>query len=376
MLSANLFVVEMTGIFGAGYLPGLFQPLTRLLRDDYQILDQKTPRCIVTRFHVDDLAARAEDPGKERRATELINRANKADTMAEADRGELFALLRDADQRFLADLTAYPKAVDIAFRRGGRLQDHILLYREPHQVDRIGRDSRTAPKLQVFLRATLDTVRETYSNPYIQQLIQQNPGVYNDTPEEAFNQQEIWHGRVRHFTHQIDRTYGTATEFARQIIDDLVPILRGFRVRLQSSPPLVDLFLSYASEDQEVARNLADALQRHGVRLWYDRLNVKVGDSIAEKLQEGLALAKHGAVILSPRYLERPWGSWAKRELEGFFVRAVDRKRFILPIWLGVTRNEVAKFMPSLAGIHAIDASTLSVQDVAVELAAAVKEET
>jgi hypothetical protein len=50
-----------------------------------------------------------------------------------------------------------------------------------------------------------------------------------------------------------------------------------------------DIFLSYASEDKEsVAKPLANALKKAGVRVWIDEHKLTIGDSLGEKIDEGL----------------------------------------------------------------------------------------
>ena len=50
-----------------------------------------------------------------------------------------------------------------------------------------------------------------------------------------------------------------------------------------------DVFISHATEDKaEVAEPLAEALQELGFTVWLDSHELTVGDSIREKIEEGL----------------------------------------------------------------------------------------
>jgi hypothetical protein len=104
-----------------------------------------------------------------------------------------------------------------------------------------------------------------------------------------------------------------------------------------------DIFISHASEDkQSAALPLTLELQRQGARVWLDKFVLKIGDSIREKVDEGLANSRYGVVILSPHFFEK---KWPKAELDGLFARNV-----VLPVWFGVTEKDLLRVSPILAG--------------------------
>ena len=49
-----------------------------------------------------------------------------------------------------------------------------------------------------------------------------------------------------------------------------------------------DVFLSHSAKDKAVVRDVAARLQRDGVRVWLDEEQIKPGDSIPAKIEEGL----------------------------------------------------------------------------------------
>jgi hypothetical protein len=62
----------------------------------------------------------------------------------------------------------------------------------------------------------------------------------------------------------------------------------------------LDIFISHAAEDKvTVARPLAGSLRRAGSRVWLDEQELTVGDSLSEKIDEGLTHSTFGAVIVS-----------------------------------------------------------------------------
>ena len=113
-----------------------------------------------------------------------------------------------------------------------------------------------------------------------------------------------------------------------------------------------DVFISHASEDKaSFVQPLAERLQRLAVRVWYDRFTLVPGDPLSESIGEGLSQSRCGLVVISPNFLKKPW---TKYELSGLINRFVEDKMRLIPIWLGVSRSDVAALNPSLADLVAI----------------------
>lgn len=108
-----------------------------------------------------------------------------------------------------------------------------------------------------------------------------------------------------------------------------------------------DVFISYASEEREsVARPLAELLTSLGVSVWFDKFDLKIGDSLRRKIDQGLTTCRYGIVLLSPSFFGK---HYTNRELDGLAQREVDGTKVILPVWIGVDEQEVRKFSPPLA---------------------------
>jgi hypothetical protein len=99
-----------------------------------------------------------------------------------------------------------------------------------------------------------------------------------------------------------------------------------------------DVFISYATEDgAEVARSLATELERRGLRVWIDQGELRIGDSLMDSIQRGLAHSRFGVVVISPAFLRR---RWPRRELNALATIAdSEDRKVILPIWHGVDRD-------------------------------------
>lgn len=92
-----------------------------------------------------------------------------------------------------------------------------------------------------------------------------------------------------------------------------------------------DVFISYTSEERTtVAEKLAEHLEELGVSVWFDKSELKLGDSLRGKIDEGLSECKYGVVILSPSFFKK---HYTKRELNGLAQREVGGKKVILPVF-------------------------------------------
>ncbi|MFO0777975.1 MAG: TIR domain-containing protein [Nitrospira sp.] len=135
---------------------------------------------------------------------------------------------------------------------------------------------------------------------------------------------------------------------------------------------LWDVFISHASEDKvSVARPLAELLQRSGLAVWLDQHTLKLGDSLREKIDEGLGQSRYGVVIVSPSFFTK---KWPKRELDGLFTREDVQAKVILPVWHEVSAEEVTRASPLLASRLAVSTSE-GLDRVAEAILAVVKPE-
>jgi len=127
-----------------------------------------------------------------------------------------------------------------------------------------------------------------------------------------------------------------------------------------------DLFISHASEDKDnFVRPLASALSQLGVKVWYDEFSLIIGDSISRSIDNALANSKYGLVIISQSFIRKKWPEY---ELRGLISREIDRDKVILPIWHGVTRDQVVAFSPPLADKWAVNTANGSPLDIAIQI--------
>jgi hypothetical protein len=133
-----------------------------------------------------------------------------------------------------------------------------------------------------------------------------------------------------------------------------------------------DVFISHASEDKEaLVRPLAVALRERGLDVWYDEFELRVGASLRQGIDRGLANSRFGVVVLSESFFKKGWTNY---ELDGLVTRdiAAGGGQIILPIWHRVTKDEVIQYSPSLADKVALRSAEQTVDEMAAELAAVV----
>jgi DNA-binding MarR family transcriptional regulator len=92
------------------------------------------------------------------------------------------------------------------------------------------------------------------------------------------------------------------------------------------------VFLSHSSKDKPFIRKLATDLTEQGVTVWLDEQNIHVGDSIPERIAQGLAESDYFLIALSAASVD---SEWVKHELNNALVNEIARRKVtILPVRL------------------------------------------
>lgn len=195
---------------------------------------------------------------------------------------------------------------------------------------------------------------------------------------------QIPHSGRWHVTVDMQGLRGTVRSSAR-VVPGALPAMK--EQPLSSVPSLVqdsvpipesdiaahDVFISHASEDKdEIVRALAHALRERELSVWYDEFSLRLGDSLRQKIDKGLASSRFGVVVLSQAFFGKGWTNY---ELDGLVTRAVSGEQILLPIWHGVTKQEVMDYSASLADKVARSTATHTVEEIADEIAEVIRDE-
>lgn len=133
--------------------------------------------------------------------------------------------------------------------------------------------------------------------------------------------------------------------------------------------PEYDVFVSHAWEDKEsFADEFVNELRKLGISVWYDTSQIRWGDSMRQRIDDGLKKSKFGVVILSPNYIAEG-KYWTKAELDGLFQLESIRGKTLLPIWHDLTKKQVMEFSPIIANKKAMTTASMTAQEIAAELA-------
>ena len=90
------------------------------------------------------------------------------------------------------------------------------------------------------------------------------------------------------------------------------------------------LFISYSHENADFVNRLVARLIEARVAIWYDRIEIKVGESLLQKIQGAMSEADFLAVVLSKASVQ---SAWCKEELDAGLIRQLaERRVIVLPL--------------------------------------------
>lgn len=96
---------------------------------------------------------------------------------------------------------------------------------------------------------------------------------------------------------------------------------------------MINVFISHNYKDKPMARKIAKELNKYGIKTWIDESEIKLGDSLIEKIRDGLDHMDFLIALISGNSVE---SEWVKKELDIVMNSEIEEKRVIaIPILVG-----------------------------------------
>lgn len=193
------------------------------------------------------------------------------------------------------------------------------------QIEKYKSDAVKAQKDSADLQKKIADKRKKRNDAYLRlQKEQQNEQKEQDV--EAKKMQESYEKRIKELQMQWIPQIGLVEQ------DDA------------NDEPDYDVFVSHAWEDKEsFVDEFVNELCALGAKVWYDKTQMKWGDSMRAKIDEGLRKSRFGVAVLSPDYIaEHKY--WTKAELDGLFQLESINGKTLLLIWHNLTKQQVMNY--------------------------------
>lgn len=95
------------------------------------------------------------------------------------------------------------------------------------------------------------------------------------------------------------------------------------------------VFLSHSSKDKPAIRQLATDLTAAGITVWLDEQRIRVGDSIPDRISQGLAESDYFLIALTDNSVQ---SEWVKKELNSALMDEISRRKVrVLPMLFSPT---------------------------------------
>ena len=146
------------------------------------------------------------------------------------------------------------------------------------------------------------------------------------------------------------------------------PVRRATATKMEqpAGPQTWDVFISHASEDKAYVEGLHRTLVAAGVQVWMDKAALRWGDRLRSRIDDGLKRSRYVIVVLSEAFLGLK--KWTEYELDSAFALETVNEKRILPLWHGITHEELRNYSPGLSDRLALDSRQQTPTDLANEL--------
>lgn len=105
-----------------------------------------------------------------------------------------------------------------------------------------------------------------------------------------------------------------------------------------------DAFLCHASEDREaLVAPFATAMVAAELKPWIDQKNLKWGDDLVARIQEGLSCSRFVIVFITKAFLAK---RWPEKELNTALSMEIGGRTVVLPVLAGLTHDTLQSRYP------------------------------
>lgn len=92
----------------------------------------------------------------------------------------------------------------------------------------------------------------------------------------------------------------------------------------------MQVFISYSHADKPFVKKLATDLRERGISVWFDEWEMSPGDSISQRIQEGIKESTIFLIVLSSKSIN---SGWCQKELSAAWNLEIKRKsKFVVPV--------------------------------------------
>lgn len=111
-------------------------------------------------------------------------------------------------------------------------------------------------------------------------------------------------------------------------------------------------FLCHAGENKALGRQIATDLMAKGIETFFDEWCIEDGESLRQKIDEGLVGCTHFIVLLTPESLRKPW---VNAEIDAAFVRKLAGLCKFIPLRHGLAPEALPPLLGALLSPELID---------------------
>jgi len=127
-----------------------------------------------------------------------------------------------------------------------------------------------------------------------------------------------------------------------------------------------DFFISHASEDKEdFVEPLVEQLENIGFKVWYDKFEIKIGESLRREIDKGIENSRYAIVVASHNYFNK---NWAQAEFNALMKRHIGNRIHIIPLYYKISANEVEDKSALFSDLLGLNTEGYTFKDIALIL--------